>query len=607
MKINLDVITRHPAVDQARSTSTKNGLRPSLTLIEAAGLIGLTLLAFVARIILANQLDLVTDERIYISAGSIYVPLLKHLNFTSVGWAFNYEHPPLVKILIGLSMVFNSLLGSPLKNLMAARLPNILAGTALVAIIYLGTRRPFGRVVATVAALCIAVSPWMVYFSALAYLDMTMTALATTAYLLLWPALRRPYLYPVAGLCLGLAAASKYTAVLIAPAMILFPLYCFVAIRPRLKAEARPPVPWRWWLSAIGLAPLSFLIVDPALWRSPIRLLIHSFDFEINHAEKGHITFLAGKASTYVPHWAVLYILSAKISLFVTVPALLFIGVALVMLYKFHLPVWRSKRTTPNVPDTHEIDDKKAQEMAKWAFLLIWLVTIVFMLSQLNIIVGTHYLLPAMPPIALAGTFGLSWLLRYRPREHSPHLPFSPLFSVKSDASIPSVERHKHPNWLLLAQVSILAVAIVGPHLFGLLTVQAAEGYTSELYQGENSSLQVAYPAYRDGALWLIAHTSGSGKVGLVAKYETLTSPDSRVNWNDFNRDLPSRLQFIELQPENINKNVDYLIWPMHLIQRKIRIPADWHPRIVHIIGGGSTIYCYILARNPSTIINPSR
>jgi hypothetical protein len=40
----------------------------------------------------------------------------------------------------------------------------------------------------------------------------------------------------------------------------------------------------------------------------------------------------------------------------------------------------------------------------------------------------------------------------------------------------------------------------------------------------------------------------------------------------------------------------------MHLVQRGYAIPAGWRSHIVHTVMGGNTIYCFILARNPSTI-----
>ena len=156
---------------------------------EGIIVLGLALVALIPRIILATQLDQVNDEGIYIVAGKLDLALMAHLRIFSPQWDFNYEHPPLVKLLIGLFIYLNAHLGHLLNELFAARIPSIISGTLLVIAIYWLGRAPFGRAVALLAALCLAVSPWLVYFSALAYLDMTMAMLITIAYLLLWPAI----------------------------------------------------------------------------------------------------------------------------------------------------------------------------------------------------------------------------------------------------------------------------------------------------------------------------------------------------------------------------------------------------------------------------------
>src|SRR5207249_11762039 len=106
-----------------------------------------------------------------------YLTLVQNWSIGATAWQYNYEHPPLVKLLIGLSVSLNAVLGHPLGELFAARLPSVIGGTLLIVAIYALGRGPFGRAIAYFAALCLAVSPWLVYFSALAYLDMTMTML----------------------------------------------------------------------------------------------------------------------------------------------------------------------------------------------------------------------------------------------------------------------------------------------------------------------------------------------------------------------------------------------------------------------------------------------
>lgn len=550
-------------------------------------LLVLSLVALIPRILLARRLDQVTDEIIYIMGGKAYLPLLFHLNITSDLWTFNYEHPPVAKILIGLCLYLNAHLGYLLNVLFVARIPSIVLGTVLVGAIYWLGRAPFGRVIALLAALCLAVSPWLVYFSALAYLDMTMTALVTLAYLVLWPALSQPRLYLLSAALLGVAVASKYTAALAVPGMLLFVAYYYLAIYRRIPAAERKPVPWLWLLGALVLAPVTFFIVDPAIWRDPLNLFINSLLFEWHHSINGHLTFIAGQYSGHVPHWAVLFILITKLSVFVTLPALFFGIFAVIQLVRYHLH--RS-----HLP---------LRDVAGIAFLFIWLGSMLSMFSLLNIVVGTHYLLPLTPPIALAGAFGLATILRYHKMtlfQTKVANASATVDEVAAARTTPIARPQVNPR--AAALLVALLLLFVGPHLLGLVTVNAAEGYTSEVFHGENAALQVAYPAYREAGLWLMAHTHTSSSVGLVALPGTLDHGDMSVSWYQYNQNIIGRLKFKAADPSAASFPYDYLIWPMHLVQRGYTIPAAWLKHTVHIIMGGDTTYCFILARDPATI-----
>ena len=590
MEINIDTTAEdyHPIEHKKNKAHVRTySNRGSLLFIEGIILPGLVLVALIPRIILAHQLDLVTDEIIYIMGGKGYFPLLLHLRFTSNLWLFNYEHPPVVKLLIGLSIFLNAHLGRMLSELFAARVSSILSGTILIVAIYWLGRAPFGRLVAILAALCLALSPWLVYFSALAYLDMTMTALITIAYLILWPAIRQPRLYLLSALLMGLGIASKYTAILALPGMIFFTAYYFIAIRPRLDIKQRPLVPWRWWLTALLLIPVTFFIADPAIWQQPYSLLLQSVLFEWHHSITGHLTFLAGQYGEHVPRWAVLYIIFAKLSIFVTLPAVFFLVYSVIQLVRFHL-----KRAKLSITEVTSI-----------AYLCIWLVSIVSMFSLLNIVVGTHYHLPLAPPVALAGAYGIITLVRFISKAfHVSHVNTESHIDKETAAGGPETNGRQRIKFRSVVVPAVLFVLFAGPHLLGLLTSYAAEGYTSEIFNGENSVLQVAYPGYREAALWLIAHTRSSGRVGIVALPGTLNHGDYNSSWYSYNRGIQGRLTYSEVQPTSVDFPFDYLVWPMHLIQRGYTIPAAWRSHVVHVITGGNTIYCYILANTPATI-----
>lgn len=568
------------------TTVTQTRKRLHIAFIDIVILVGLALAALLPRIILALQLDMVTDEAVYIGAGKIDLPLLVHFKIGASGWNYIYEAPPLVKLLIGLSLSLNALLVHPLGELLAARFPSIIMGTLLVLAIYWLGRAPLGRVIALLAALCLAFSPWLAYFSALAYLDTTMTTFITIAYLLFWHAPQRPVLYPLAAALLGLGAASKYTAVLIVPSMVLFTAYYFFLLRPHLPTDLRPRIPWGWWISAIMVAPLTFLAADPAIWPSPYNLLIHSFAFEWMHAAEGHLTFVAGRASLHVPHWTIPFILFVKMSLFITVSAAFFACYALIQLVRFHL----------------HISKLGIADITNLSFILIWLMTIIGMLSLLTIVVGTHYALPAAAPVALAGAYGLTKFLDYHRGQlfSSSSSEIASQEPLQTQTSLPPRRPKLQPR--AVAAVTLLTIMLAGPHLIGLISIPDAEGYSSELFHGENTALQVAYPGYRDALQWLEGHTHGSASVGIVT-VSYLGIGTQSTFWYYYNKDFSTRYQLHSIYPGAEFPIYDYLIFPMNLIQRGLAIPAPWKYHIIHTISGGNTIYCYITARTSPNLI----
>ncbi len=588
MQLHSTTEDQQPRPSTTAQNSAKIARLSPIAGIQLLLIVGLIVAAAIPRIILAIQLDMVTDEVVYISVGKQYWSLLRSSHMSSANWRLNYEHPPLVKVLIGASIWLNTQLGHPLGELLAARMPSIITGTLLVVMIYVLARAPFGRVVAGLAALCLAFSPWLVYFSGLAYLDMTMTALITIAFLFLWHAMYRPWLYLLVALLVGLAADSKYTAVLEIPGMFLFTAYYFLLLRPRLPVDQRPRWPWPYWLVALILAPATFLAMDPAIWPHPRTLLLSSFAFEWEQAVNGHLTFLAGQYSLYIPHWAIIYIIAAKMSALVTVPAAFFVLYAVVQLVRFHLHSARVSTT----------------EAINLAFLLIWLLSVLGMFSLLNIVVGTHYHLPLAPPVALAGASGLAILLRYhrgqlfasspstQEQGHAP-TPFADVARIQTRIPL-------NPRAALV--VALLTLALVGPHLFGLLTVPGAEGYTSVFFHGEDNALQVAYPDYHDAVQWLEEHTHGTVTVGLGELPLTLSQPRYSVSWFYYNQDFPARMHLLQAPVGATVYHDEYLIWPMHLVQRGYAIPTPWRSHILHTEIGGSTIYCYIAARSANML-----
>jgi hypothetical protein len=291
-------------------------------------------------------------------------------------------------------------------------------------------------------------------------------------------------------------------------------------------------------------------------------------------------------------------ILLIKLSAFVVIPALLFLPWAAVRLAR------RGRQ--------------QAREDLPLAFGLCWLGGLLLPFSFLSIVVGTHYMLPLAAPVCLVGAYallralnwGASRLIRTwhansqmqpapRPSEPPTQLAGTPEAEIDgmllADKNSP-VRRLSRPALVQALVLIVAAVALIVPHALGLVHAPQAEGYSSELFASENGLLQVAYPAYADAVEWLQAHARVGGTVGLVSL------PDALNYWLEARQDLQSaRLPLRPATPTELTGD-EYLVWPMHLIQRGYPPPPAWQGKAVHAVMGGATTYCLILAWNPANV-----
>ena len=201
-----------------------------------------------------------------------------------LGWPWffgdNYTHSAWMHgpFQIELTAAFFRIFGD---NDFIARLPYALFGAGLVGLPYL-MRRQLGRAGALLAAVMLALSPALLYFSRFGRNDIIMVFLASALLLLLWRYMeerRRVYLYLIAA-ALALMFASKETAYLV---VALFGLLLFLLswpdLRTLLRERAMPPVAGRpiallvllatltlpQWSAAVGLlqGPLGLTLANP--------------------------------------------------------------------------------------------------------------------------------------------------------------------------------------------------------------------------------------------------------------------------------------------------------------------------------------------------------
>lgn len=550
----------------------------------------LFVVAIIPRWSLAHTLDLVTDESTYVRIGRLDYTLLTTGHLTNPKWMINFEAPSLPKLLMGFGSLWAQQNRSPGDWLIGARIPGVILGALFIVLIYWLARPIFGKLPALFGALALALSPWVAYFSAIAYLDSYLLGFVTLAILLTWHAVRHPWLFALVGVMLGLAFDSKYTA-----AFAVIPIGAYLAYYYAFRAHRRPPR--HIWLIPV-MTLLAVYIADPVVWVSPLDRLWDGIAFQWNHAARGHSVFLNGRVWDHVPPGEVVFILVAKMSLFICIPALLALPWALVRIIQ--------ARGNPSGRD----------ERAAFAFF--WLFGMLIPFGMLNIVVGTHYMLPLAPAVTCIGAWALLGACRWLgPRLVTWGGRGVAAIRARAGSVAAGTSRTAEaaPRWLaglrafftqararrLAVFVLLLAacVAMTIPPLNGLLTVSQAEGYTSEWLDGENSSLQVAYPGYADGTQWVTDHTEGWVTVSLIG------TPGSMDYWMMTRQYLyPERIRLNisnvilgePYEPPSVPKGrPHYLIWPAHLIQREFPTLPNWRSKVVATIKGGSTIYCYII------------
>jgi hypothetical protein len=241
---------------------------------EGLALIGIAVIALVARVVALTSSGFNSDEAVYAGQGGALLHVSDFDRFFSLFRA----HPLLFQATVGL--VFRVVGPSDL----AARLVAVGFGLGAIGFTWAAARELFGRRVGLVTALLCAVVPYHVLVSRQALVDTALGCFVALAFFGLSRAVcrDRPGWAVVAAVSLGLATLSKETAVIFVPAAVVILL--LARRRGRLRAKGL----WLW--SFVGFVvplapfPLTRLVASPSnaqsivLWQLT-RAANHSADY----------------------------------------------------------------------------------------------------------------------------------------------------------------------------------------------------------------------------------------------------------------------------------------------------------------------------------------
>ncbi len=231
----------------------------------ALGLVLLVIACLATRAPTRHSLDVDNDEALYTAAvGFEYAEYLRTGNLGGILRSReNYEHPPLVKLIHGAAIAVTGAHRSPEDLVRVCRITAILFACLTAALVFW---------VSPSAAVILCLHTWYIYFTSKAWLDSVTVGFVTASFVLLLKANGTWGRWLVgSAVLLGAGVASKYVAGVLALAIFLVLLLQF---RRRIWCP----------LAYTGIAILTFVALNPALWLDPVGNLLRSVHFHQVHA-----------------------------------------------------------------------------------------------------------------------------------------------------------------------------------------------------------------------------------------------------------------------------------------------------------------------------------
>ncbi|HEX2911336.1 MAG TPA: sugar ABC transporter permease [Chloroflexia bacterium] len=237
-------------------------------------------LALFVRLRAVDSLPADFDEDDYLRAGQFYAQHIAAGDVEGViNESYNYEHPPLTKLLYG-TVLFTTRDANAYANPVNALTGDQEASESIIS--QVRPLRTFSAVfgaltvglvalVSPLAALMVALNSWHIKYTSQAYLEALPCIFAALTLLLLTRSRKNgDSWFWAAALTLGITAAGKY----------LYAVGGFAAIGWLLWRERHS---WKLILAWGALALCSFYIFDPALWPDPLGRLVQSLTFSLNY------------------------------------------------------------------------------------------------------------------------------------------------------------------------------------------------------------------------------------------------------------------------------------------------------------------------------------
>jgi 4-amino-4-deoxy-L-arabinose transferase-like glycosyltransferase len=200
-------------------------------------------------------------------------------------WAYNWEHPALMKLSFALSWLAQKHLGVFPNESLAFRFPGMLSAGLLLWLIYAWGASVMRRQGALFAALAFALMPRVFYHSHLACFDVPIAFFITLTAYAYWRALADRRWVPFVGLAFGLALATKHNSWIL-PGILL--IHFLWLRRDEAHADRADRSSFAWLPSMLIIGPLVLIGTWPWLWHDTLSRLSSYASFHLRHV---HYTY----------------------------------------------------------------------------------------------------------------------------------------------------------------------------------------------------------------------------------------------------------------------------------------------------------------------------
>jgi 4-amino-4-deoxy-L-arabinose transferase-like glycosyltransferase len=323
------------------------------------------------------------DEPAYIEAGKTYIDGTLKLRFLDISiWEPNWEHPPVAKYLMGISLHFFKPLG--FSEVIAARIPNTILGSLTCLLLYLFLRNTYGDSIAIMASLSLSFLPRFFAHTRYAALDAPETFFTVfSAYIFQkWVKTRKLRWAISSAFLLGITFSVKISALSL-PFMLLA-WTAIMNLQHCKKKEGKTMLKFFLFsLLFLLIAFATFILSWPLIWINP-RHIMKYFTFHIHHFNIP--VYYLGKVHQRAP-WHYPFVM-----LFVTTPLSVLLAAVFGGIYAFKNLLKKCKKDD----DSDDIS----------ILLLLWLMLTLLRVSVSYGYDGVRLFLDALPALTSLSSLG---------------------------------------------------------------------------------------------------------------------------------------------------------------------------------------------------------